>query len=312
VAVALISGVASRLEIVEESTLAAGRSSCRDAPACMARGKIAKSWDRLAPSSSKAPARIKVSAQPLPTSRVELSVCQIQACWSELPACGWAHPNPIPDELEELNLSWRARLSIPVMPGIKCKERIRFPQSGTMWRTALMLLIAALLVGLVPRAQSTPPKPNDAPRSADFRVVVWYRRDQPLETFKYQAYDQRKGEYTPAVDDWITLLRTKYPAYQVRVRNVFLDREKGATEALKVGSVIREELLGAAALQGVFLGTPALGPPTRPLFPRIEARAAPAVLGRPTPAGAAFPDRSYLNPPAPGFPVPVPYPRPHP
>ena len=181
-----------------------------------------------------------------------------------------------------------------------------------MWRISLTLLLAAILAEPPSLAQTAAPKPPATPRSADFRVVVWYRRDQPLETFKYQAYDQRKGEYTPAVDDWITLLRTKYPAYQVRVRNVYLDRAKGATEALKVGSVIREELLGAAALQGVFLGTPTLGPPARPLFPRTEVQSPPAVLGRLAPLGAAFPDRSYLYPPGPSFPVPVPYPRPHP
>ena len=181
-----------------------------------------------------------------------------------------------------------------------------------MWSTALFLLIAALQSGTGSFAQTAPPKPDAGAGSADFRVVVWYRRDQPLDTFKYQAYDQRKGEYTPAVDDWITLLRTKYPAYQVRVRDVFLDREKGATEALKVGSVIHEELLGAAAFQGVFLGTPTLRPPARPLIPRTEVQALPAVLGRPAPPGAAFPNRGYLNPPAPSFPVPVPYPRPHP
>jgi hypothetical protein len=181
-----------------------------------------------------------------------------------------------------------------------------------MWRTPLFLLIAVLQSGTGSLARSAPPKPIAGSGPADFRVVVWYRRDQPLDTFQYQAYDQRKGEYTPAVDDWITLLRTKYPAYQVRVRNVFLDREKGATEALKVGSVIHEELLGAAALQGVILGPPTLRPAARPLIPRTEVLAAPAVLGRPAPLGAAFPDRSYLNPPARSFPVPLPYPRPHP
>ena len=173
-------------------------------------------------------------------------------------------------------------------------------------------MIAALQAGTGSLAQTAPHKPNAGAGSADFRVVVWYRRDQPLDTFKYQAYDQRKGEYTPAVDDWITLLRTKYPAYQIRVRNVFLDREKGATEALKVGSVIHEELLGAAALQGVFLGAPKLRLPERPHLPGPRCSQRRSVLGRPAPLGAALPDRSYLNPPAPGFPVPVPYPRPHP
>ncbi|MGZ3415554.1 MAG: hypothetical protein ACXVAT_17180, partial [Isosphaeraceae bacterium] len=70
----------------------------------------------------------------------------------------------------------------------------------------------------------------------DFKVVVWYRRDRPLDTFKYQVYDVRKGQYTPAVDAWIQLLRTKYPAYDVTIREVDLAREQGETESLKVGS----------------------------------------------------------------------------
>ena len=45
--------------------------------------------------------------------------------------------------------------------------------------------------------------------------MIWYRRDRPLETFKYQIYDVRKGQYTPAVDAWVQLLRTKYTTYDV-------------------------------------------------------------------------------------------------
>src|SRR5690348_7045312 len=59
----------------------------------------------------------------------------------------------------------------------------------------------------------------------DFKVITWFRRDQPLATFKYQIYDVRKGEYAPAVDAWLELMRTKHPAYEVTVRNVDLARE---------------------------------------------------------------------------------------
>ena len=82
---------------------------------------------------------------------------------------------------------------------------------------------------------------------ADFVVLIWYRRNDPLGTFQYQTYDVRKGEYTAAVDDWIKLMREKYPAYLVHVQKVELARERGATENLKVGSVIHRELLTAAA-----------------------------------------------------------------
>ena len=38
---------------------------------------------------------------------------------------------------------------------------------------------------------------------ADFKVVVWYRRNDSLGTFKYEIYDVRKGEYTAKVDEWV-------------------------------------------------------------------------------------------------------------
>ena len=51
------------------------------------------------------------------------------------------------------------------------------------------------------------PRPGQAarprPSRADFVVLVWYRRDKPLETFQYQVYDVRQGEHTAAVDAWV-------------------------------------------------------------------------------------------------------------
>ena len=62
---------------------------------------------------------------------------------------------------------------------------------------------------------------------ADFKVVFWYRRADPLATFKYQVYDVRKGEYTPAVEAWIQNVQSKYPAYTAFTRDVDLSIEKG-------------------------------------------------------------------------------------
>ncbi len=45
------------------------------------------------------------------------------------------------------------------------------------------------------------------PDHADFIVLIWYRRDDPLGTFQDQVYDVRKGEYTQAVDDWVRTIR---------------------------------------------------------------------------------------------------------
>ncbi len=71
---------------------------------------------------------------------------------------------------------------------------------------------------------------------------------------------------------WIKDIPAKYPAYIVLVRDVDLKREKGETEKLKVGSVIKRELVIAAALSGIIVGeglrtspgSPYLGPSQAP------------------------------------------------
>jgi hypothetical protein len=173
-------------------------------------------------------------------------------------------------------------------------------------RSALIIVMAvapATLLAAVgqPGASSGPSKPAQA----DFKVAVWYRRDRPLETFQYQVYDVRKGEYTRAVDEWLALMQSKYTMYVVAVRDVDLAREKGETELLKVGSVIKRDLLAAAAIDGVFLGEPVARAPARGggLSPRRE------LAGRPSALSPGNSGAINLNPPGPSFPMPVPYPR---
>jgi hypothetical protein len=138
----------------------------------------------------------------------------------------------------------------------------------------------------------------------DYRVIVWYRRSRPLETFEYQVYDVRKGEYTAAVDDWLSLMRTKYTGYVVIPRAVDLSREKGKTEALKVGAVVQRELLAAAALAGVVLGE-AGGTSSR------STRQAYSTRHRGTQRRFSG-SSTMISPAGPTSPVPMPYPRPHP
>jgi hypothetical protein len=155
------------------------------------------------------------------------------------------------------------------------------------------------------------PPPADAPRHLDYKVVFWYRRDRPINTFQYQVYDVRKGEYTTAVGDWTTMMRTKYPGFEVAVRDVNLEREVGPSETRKVGAVIHRELLAAAASEGVFVG------PLGTTASSIRLDREPGATGRLGPA-RVVPPYSPLSPmfnqnPLPsGFPVPMPYPRPHP
>jgi hypothetical protein len=131
----------------------------------------------------------------------------------------------------------------------------------------------------------------------DYIVLVWYRGDDALGTFQHQTYDVRKGEYTAAVDDWLEMMRVKHPRYVVRVLPVRLDRERGDTEKLKVGSVIHRELLLAAARSGVVLGAPMqIGP-----GPFTSERQAPSVNRMPV---RPRPDRSFLDSsPTPSIPV---------
>jgi hypothetical protein len=136
---------------------------------------------------------------------------------------------------------------------------------------------------------------------ADFKVLVWYRRDDALGTFKYQVYDLRKREYTPAVDVWVRDLQTRYPWYIVLIRDVDLQREKGETDSLKVGSVVRRELMVAAALAGIVPGAPPqIGP-----GPSAGQGQVPQVSRMPSP------DRSFLLPSSTTPRIPI-YPRTHP
>jgi hypothetical protein len=174
-----------------------------------------------------------------------------------------------------------------------------------------MSIVGVLSVAASAQTSPTVPRVPTAPR-ADYKVVVWYRQDRPLDTFKYQVYDMRKGEYTPAVDAWLELMRSKHPAYVVAVRDVDLGREKGETESLKVGSVVMRELTAAASLEGIVVGGPIGGGLSRPLPPRPGLSPRSTMSGQPYVPGLG-PARSVdLNPPSYTYPIPVPYPRPHP
>jgi hypothetical protein len=141
---------------------------------------------------------------------------------------------------------------------------------------------------------------------ADFKVLVWYRRADPLGTFKYVVYDVRKGEYSPAAQAWLEDVQAKYPAFVAFSRDVDLDREKGKTDLLKVGAVIKRELMVAASLSGVDTG--GMGHIYR--TPSFSSQNRTTGLNRQP--GAVSIDRSFLNRAPTTFPMPIPYPRPHP
>jgi hypothetical protein len=152
---------------------------------------------------------------------------------------------------------------------------------------------------------------HGARTTADFKVLVWYSRSDPLGTFKYEVYDVRKGQFTPRVDSWIQDVRAKYPTYFVLVRDVDLHREKGASEMLKVGAVVQRELMVAASFAGIVIGEAptlsrgagagiGLGSSSIGGGSGLQLNRAPRSIGV---------NRDFLNPVPTPFPMPVPFPR---
>lgn len=177
-------------------------------------------------------------------------------------------------------------------------------------KLAAIALILGTALAAPPPTAAGPGAAGRGPRSprsaADYVVLVWYRRDDPLGTFRYRYYDARKGEYTPAVDDWLRLLREKYPRYEARALPVDLSREEGRTEKLKVGSVIHRELILAAAEAGIVPGAPMTLAPG----PHADAQRPARSLPRPETPGAG--GSTPINPVGAPTPFPMPYTRPHP
>lgn len=140
----------------------------------------------------------------------------------------------------------------------------------------------------------------------DLRIVFWYERARPLDTFHYQVYDMRKGEYTAAVDRWLSSVARDYPGFAAYVREVSLARELGANDRLRTGSAILREFLALQAELGGDIG-PSAGGLTQPAPPgmRPASRPSQGLTSRP-PAGLD------LSPAVNMSPFPFPYPRPHP
>jgi hypothetical protein len=147
-----------------------------------------------------------------------------------------------------------------------------------------------------------------AAKGPDFKVLVWYRKTDSLGTFKFEIYDLRKGEYTPQVDAWIKNVQTNYPAYYAAVRDVDLKREKGATDLLKVGKVINRELVVAASLAGIAIGSGEADsrPAGHGIFGRAPAAGFSQESGLTRSPSSARLNRDYLNRSTTAYPIPVP------
>jgi hypothetical protein len=104
--------------------------------------------------------------------------------------------------------------------------------------------VPIVLLGLVATpTQAGPPTAAGIPpaRPADYAVVFWYARSDPMNSMRHQIYDVRKGQYTPAVVQWVETLPAKYPAYAAYVKEVRLDPESPASEKKQLATVILQE-----------------------------------------------------------------------
>lgn len=184
------------------------------------------------------------------------------------------------------------------------------------------LLAVLLIAGLPSAAQEPAPASRPAP-PAEYKIVFWFVKRDPIDTFRHRVYDVRKGEYTPAVDQWLAMMAKQYPAYEAYVRDLHL--VPGQPEKAQVSQAITRELYVTAAYYG---GVPAevlmspagrgraypgpdltigSGSPVGGSGFRMSLKPVPRVDGSPG-SGAGVP----LAPAGYPFPVPYPYPRPHP
>jgi len=179
-------------------------------------------------------------------------------------------------------------------------------------RAALISLVTIVPAAVNVQAQEAN-REQKASAAPDFKVAVWYDLRRPVETFRFQTYDVRKGQYTPAVEEWLDLMTRRYPNYLAYVKPIRL-RKDGGTEAEQVAAAIDRERIVAAGF--------VIGPRPSAVAPFIETGTRPRGWGTAAPARiGGSPVRSFSAPGSGGLrpispsnpsPFPVPYPRPHP
>ena len=166
---------------------------------------------------------------------------------------------------------------------------------------------------------------------AEFKVAYWFDRRDPLNTFRFQAYDLRKGEYTAAVDEWLRRMKTSYPRYEAYVKEVRAQSRSDLATAIlnenlavggpTTGTGIRDDhglgLVNLSSNRPIGYSSAYTGPSSSRsslsfsssnLFGRSSlGDSSQSLLGRPPGSGAYQP-----SPPTYLYPIPYPYPRPHP
>jgi hypothetical protein len=184
---------------------------------------------------------------------------------------------------------------------------------------------AFLLIALVVRAgiRADAADPPDAgqpspPAPSDFKLVVWYDRARPFDSFQYRVYNVTRGQYTKAVDDWMGLMDREFPRYSVAVREL---RAVEADSAATVAAAVDDEKLTLAKsiLQKYSIGDARRRSSYDSGYSGLWLSPAPSSIGNRSPFKNPAPritpglgSARMSPPPTYLFPTPWPYPRPHP
>jgi len=119
------------------------------------------------------------------------------------------------------------------------------------------------------------------------RIAFWYRKREPERSFQYQVYDVRRGQSTRAVEEWLAVMRTRYPAYvaefidadsaEATVAAIAREREIVRVRQSRVDKIDGESL-------GRYLSRPLASWEPRRTSPEVRQRKLPT-LGRRSTAG---------------------------
>jgi hypothetical protein len=197
------------------------------------------------------------------------------------------------------------------------------------WRVLALGASVIVTVGLMALPVPADPPAASAPgssRPADYVVVFWYARSDPLTSMRHQTYDVRQGQYTPAVRQWVDSVATKYPAYAAYVREVRIDPQSSAREKKQLATVILQEYVEKGGSNGGYgvrdAGGLYGGADVRRMLSSGEIVARPGP--RPEPGAGAYlrgygflaapganRPPAFLLSPSPATPAPMPFPYPY-
>src|SRR4051812_28762819 len=119
-----------------------------------------------------------------------------------------------------------------------------------MFRTMRIVLNPLLVLLLVLGPTRAQPQPSPDP--PEYQIAFWYRRSDPLNTFRHRVYDVRKGQYTGAVEQWLRTMQEHHPDYVAYVKPLRLKPDRGQTEEKQLATAILSENLEQGGPNGGF------------------------------------------------------------